>query len=48
MAATTESLQLAAQCWCDPRTENTVMDPVLAEVFAEQLDRVTEGAKQGD
>jgi len=46
MAATSESRGLAAQCWCDKRTENTTMDPVLAEVFAEQLDRVTEDAKQ--
>ncbi len=28
---------LAAQCWCDPRTSATVMDPVLVEVFAERL-----------
>jgi|WetSurSiteA1Bulk_404760.scaffolds.fasta_scaffold00038_4 hypothetical protein len=28
---------IAARCWCDPRTSGTVMDPVLAEVFAETV-----------
>jgi len=28
---------LAAQAWCDPRTERIIMDPVLAEVIAEKL-----------
>ena len=40
--ATTHSLQGAAQAWCDPRTSHIVMDPVLAEVFAEMLDRYKE------
>jgi hypothetical protein len=46
MSATPESLQLAAQCWCDPRTSGTVMDPVLATVFAEMLDRHNETTLQ--
>ena len=29
--------EIAAQCWCDPRTETVVMNPALAEVFAEVL-----------
>ena len=28
---------LVAQCWTDPRTRYLVMDPMLAEVFAERL-----------
>ena len=28
---------LAAQCWCDDRTSGTIMDPILAEVFAELI-----------
>jgi len=43
---TPESRGLAAQCWCDPRTSGTVMDPTLAEVFAEMLDRHNETALQ--
>ena len=37
--ATESSLQLAAQAWCTPETEMKVMDPVLAEAFANILDR---------
>jgi len=33
---------LAAQCWCDPRTSDRVMDPDLAEVFAEMLQKLSE------
>lgn len=33
---------LAAQCWCDPRTSDRVMDPDLAEVFAEKLQKLSE------
>ena len=33
---------LAAQCWCDPRTSDRVMDPDLAEVFAEILQKLSE------
>ena len=40
--ATAHSRGLAAQAWCDPRTSCIVMDPVLAEVFAEMLDRYKE------
>ncbi len=29
---------IAASCWADDRTRGTVMDPVLAEVFAERLE----------
>lgn len=29
-----EARQIAAQCWCDEGTKNTVMDPVLAEAVA--------------
>lgn len=36
---------LAAQAWCDDRTRNTVMDPVLAEVFAEKLDAYIEALR---
>ena len=31
------ALQKVAQCWCDPRTSGTVMNPDLAEVMAEML-----------
>ena len=34
------ALELAAQCWCDPRTSHLVMEGALAEVFAELLIRV--------
>ena len=30
--------EIAAQCWCDERTKHIVMEPALAEVFAEKLD----------
>ncbi len=30
-------LEIAAQCWCDKRTEKVVMIPELAEVFTEAL-----------
>lgn len=36
---------LAAQAWCDPRTSNRVMDPELAEVFAEKLDQYLEALR---
>ena len=32
-----ESRQLAAQCWCDPETENKIMDPVLCEAVAKRI-----------
>ena len=33
---------LAAQCWCDPRISDRVMDEQLAEVFAEMLQKMSE------
>ncbi len=32
--------EIAGLCWCDSRTRRTVMDPALAEVFAERLMRL--------
>ncbi len=32
-----EALQRAAQAWCQPTTSNKVMDPALAEAFADIL-----------
>jgi hypothetical protein len=32
-----EAMEIAAQCWCDPETENKVMDPVLAEAVAKRI-----------
>lgn len=32
-----EDLQKAAQCWCDPRVSDRVMDIELAKVFASAL-----------
>ena len=31
---------LAAQTWCTPETREKVMDPVLAEAFAEILEKI--------
>ena len=39
MTATKESRELAVQCWNDQRTRGKVIDPDLAEVFAEALDK---------
>ncbi len=39
MAVTSMARGLAAQAWCDERTSHIEMDPVLAEVFAEKIDR---------
>jgi len=33
----TEAREIAAQCWCDPETEDRVMDPVLAEAVAQRI-----------
>ena len=38
----TKAIEVAAQCWCDPRTSNRSMDVELATVFAEQIDRYIE------
>jgi hypothetical protein len=32
-----EARMLAAQSWCDPETQDRVMDPPLAEAFAKRL-----------
>lgn len=32
-----EARQMAAQCWCDDETKNTVMDTVLAEAVAKRI-----------
>ena len=40
--ASEQALGIAAQMWGDARTSSTVMDPVLAEVFAEKLDKYIE------
>jgi len=36
------SVEIAAQCWCDPRTSDRVMDVALAQVFAEKLEALRE------
>ena len=41
------SRKLAAQCWCDKRTEKKAMDVVLCEVFAEMLDTQMQCANLG-
>lgn len=33
-----QSLEKAAQCWCDEETKNIVMDVALAVAFAKRLD----------
>lgn len=38
------SLEIAAQCWCDQRTQVHVMDAELCRVFAEALDRMRDEA----
>lgn len=38
--ATVSSREKAAQAWCKPRTSHKVMDPDLAEAFAEVLDEI--------
>lgn len=40
-----ESLQLAAQAWCDPTCETKIMDGVLAAAFAKILRREVIKAK---
>lgn len=32
-----EARQQAAQCWCDPETQDRVMDTALAEAFAKRI-----------
>lgn len=45
--ASQKSLEIAARCWCNPRTSSTTMDPVLAEVFAEVLDAAVKELHHG-
>jgi len=33
------AMEIAAQVWCKPTTEKIEMDVVLAEAFAEELDK---------
>lgn len=35
-----ESMECAAQCWCDPETEHIEMDVDLATAFARRLDEL--------
>lgn len=37
-------VDIAAQCWCDPRTSGKQMDAELAEVFAEQVEEALQSA----
>ena len=46
--ATEESRQRAAQAWCKPNTVKTVMNPELAEEFAQILDEVKEELEPDD
>lgn len=42
------AVEIAAQVWCDPRCSNIEMDSRLAEVFAEEIEKllkVVEAAK---
>lgn len=41
-----EARQIAAQCWCDDATKNTVMDTVLAEAVAKRIATWMETAAQ--
>ena len=45
--ATQQSMERAAQCWCDPRTIHIEMIPELAEVFAEALDELRAVSAKG-
>ena len=36
-----KSLEIAAQCWCDYRVHDRVMDTKLAEVFADTIFFIT-------
>ncbi len=38
LQASTESLETAAQCWCDKETEHIEMSVPLATAFAKRLD----------
>lgn len=43
-----EARHTAAQCWCDPETENKEMDPVLAEAVARRIAFWMETAAQNE
>jgi hypothetical protein len=43
-----EARQIAAQCWCDPETENTEMNPTLAEAVAKRIAFWMETAAQNE
>ena len=47
-----EARQLAAQCWCDPDTENRIMDVALCEAMAKRIavwmDRAAQNQKNAD
>lgn len=45
MIPSDESLQAAAQCWCDEETKDRVMDVELAKAFAKRLDLEIERRK---
>jgi len=38
LQASTESMETAAQCWCDKETEHIEMSVPLATAFAKRLD----------
>jgi len=41
-----EATELAAQCWCDPETEDRIMDPPLAMAVAKRIAAWIETAAQ--
>jgi hypothetical protein len=41
-----EAREIAAQCWCDPETQDRGMDVVLGEAFAKRLAHWMETAAQ--
>lgn len=44
-----DARQWAAQCWCQPETQDRVMDPSLAEEFAKLLqERVNEAVASAE
>lgn len=43
-----EALAIAAQCWCDPQTQDRVMDPTLAEAVARRIAAWMQTAARGE
>jgi len=41
-----EARHIAAQCWCDPETEDRVMDPVLCEAVSRRISNWMDTAAQ--